>query len=326
MEILIAKTEQLADQNRRALLPQDARKETAYVFRKLVNWLNSRGYHWLLLNLVEYQEYLQQEDLSDRSIKLHISMIRSWYRKLLADREIFVELANGQLPDGQSIDEAMSNIRTAIDAVSTATLADRELKVEFRILADWRRTNLIRRIQRGHAFEPLGLIKLRDAALAELMLETGPRESEVIRLKVADLYHKIGELPALRIEQVRGNEIRLAPYLGGEIPYAVERWIKEAGLRQGDWLFRTFYQGGTTLRPSNMRLAAVRQILKRYHVEFEPRKRSVVTSTDIRATYAWHMHWGKEHSVEAIAQYLGASVALVERFVGVVQNGSDDHA
>lgn len=315
----MATTEQLADRNRAAILPEKARKEIAYRFNKLIAWLNAQSYSWLQLNLAEYQQYLREEGFSDWTIASHISAIRSRYREILSDREAFAELAKGQLQEGQSADDAMASLRQTIESAPTAGLVDQRLSTEFRVLDAEQYFEFWNEVRLKATDNLMGL---RDVALVELMFNTGVSESEVIRLKVDDLHHKIGELSALRVEQVRGSKFRLAPYLRGQVPPAVESWIEAAGLGQGDWLFRTFYQGGNAMRQGHMRLAAVRQILERYPFEFEQGETAAITSTDIRANYACRMHLQGE-SIEAIAQYLGASVEMVERFVSAVQNGSE---
>ncbi len=315
-------TENRADRNRKAFIPLEARKETAYRLAKYVTWLDAGNRSWLEPDLVAYRKYLSgEETLSDRTIISHLSTIRRRYRELLGDEKGFAEQAAGLLIPGQSLDKAIAAIGIAIDPALTRSPVDQSLKVRFRVLDGGGDAHFLDTVYRRA--DGGKLIGMRDIALIELMLMTGVRESEVIRLKIDDLDHMIGNKAALRVAQTRGSEIRLVPYLGEDIPAGVRRWVQYARMGQGDWLFRTFYQGrrDVVMRRGHMQLAAVRLVLEKYPFKFGDEE-VVITSTDMRATYAWHMYHRQQQSVEAIAQYLGCSVALVKRFVQTCENGS----
>jgi integrase len=309
--------EQLVNQNGAALLPPKTRKETAYRLARFVNWLTAQERSWLQPDLGAYQRYLiEEEGFSDQTVASQISTIRRRYRDLLKDRETFVELVG---PD-QNLEEIIFSILEAIDPATARVAADPSLRIKFKVLTKY---ELFLEIVKNRVED--NRMGSRDIALIELMLMTGIRESEVISLKVADLEHKLGDQPALRIGQGEASKTRLTPYLEGSVPKSVTKWIGLAGLGQGEWLFRTFYQGGNVMRRGHMQLAAVRQVLERYPYAIEQDKEVVITSTDMRATYAWQMYQ-RGHSVEAIAQYLGASTALVNRFVTDRRNGYGGHS
>lgn len=315
--------------NRAALVPEKAPKEVAYRLVKFATWLDGHNRCWLQPDLASYRDYLTEEKwLEDATVASHLSTIRRRYRDLLQDRETLVTLAGSP----ENLEAAILAILQAIDPATARVAPDPSRRVKFTVLSEEQYQRFLNsveeKISRPHPgpwlFDQADLRGRRDMALIALMVMTGVRESETVRLKVSDLDYQIGRLPALRVEGARG-QVRLTPYLEERVPDSVRQWIDRAGLGQGDWLFRAFDRGGRTLCDKPMQLPTIRKIQERYPFEIEPGKQVVITTTDLRATYAWHMYHRYGESVEAIAQYLGASTALVERFVTGGQNRSGYH-
>lgn len=304
-------------QNERVFIPAKAGREEMYRCQRYVAWLDAEGRSWTRPDLAAYRDYLANEKhLALRTIISHLSTIRRRYRDLVQD-DVFAELVKN-LPEHDR-DRLKLTILEALDPAAAKVGADYSRRAEFTVV-EYR--DFLQAVRSNRSDNLMGD---RDVALIELMLMTGLRENEVMRIKVSDLNYTLGMQPALRIEQTRGSKVRLAPYLEGEIPISVLSWIKHAKLGKGDWLFRTFYRGGYAMRSNHMQLPAVRQVLARYPQWASPEGDIVLTSTDMRATYAWHMHHEKEERVEAIAQYLGASVEMVEYFLGDCQSSSTSH-
>lgn len=305
----------LVNSNRDVLVPVDAGKDKRHRLNKYVAWLATSEQHWAVPNLVAYREYLLDvEQLSPESVSVHLSSVRSRYRDIMLDRNLFFSLIPPQQNFAERkalVDELLARIQSAIDPrlthVKTRSIQDRPDSHYFRLSREQARELL-------SMPDTTTLAGRRDRALIATLLCTGIREGELCGLEVRDLKQALSGELALHVRHGKGRKERMIPYGGWKwcLPM-IELWLRSAEIYSGS-VFRGLRKG-ERVRKTALNERTVQKILAKYQI-FVDGVPVVVQPHDCRRTYArWLFDSGVK--VDAIRQNMGhQSIEMTFRYIG----------
>lgn len=309
------------------IVPGDADKDAKYRLGKLARWLDGNGLRWHEVDLVAYRDNLLT-DLAPATVSAHLSTVRARYAAILRDnatRDALYSLAGERLQEmGQDdtpanrwafVAELEKRLQNALDPkaapVKVVTVQD-EADDEHTRLTPEQQSALIH----GPGMDTAQAI--RDTAIIALMLTTGIREAELSDLDVSDLRCTFGGKLALRIRAGKGKKQRMVVYgPDGETALAItEAWLKIAGIEDGP-VFRGFYKGYKSIRPSRLKVRMIQYVIGNYGVVIGGELRTV-RPHDLRRTYARTRHL-EGMSLLAIAQQMGhSSTATTRGYIGTL--------
>lgn len=293
------------------------------------HWLVETGQAMYLPDLTTYRDHLLKT-LAPSSVRAHLSSIRRSYKLLiesLAHRTALIAYLEGQFPDEDfatikaKADEIELRLTRAIDPersqVMTQTVQDEE---------DSKHTRLTPSQGAALMMQPdvSSLRGRRDVALIALMLATGLREGEIVKLMVDDLYQTYGGVPALRVKSGKGAKARMVPF--GDMLWA--RQIAEIRLdgRESGFVFTKMSDGrGDMLEQEatykKMTTRSVQRMLKRYPIAINGVPVSV-TPHDLRRSYARNLFLAGIPT-EVIRQNLGhVDVKTTQDYIGVLDGST----
>ncbi len=268
--------------------------------------------------------------LTPSSVRAHLSSIRRSY-KLLIDsiehRTALVAYLEGQFPDEDfaiikaKADELELRLTRAIDPqhsqVTTQTVQDE---------ADSKHIRLTPAQGAALMLQPdvTTLRGKRDVAIIALMLATGLREGEIVKLMIEDICQMYGGVPALRVKSGKGAKARMVPF--GDMLWA--RQITEIWLDGCDtgFVFTAMAQGrGDMLEQEathlKMTTRSVQRMLKRYPIAIAGVP-TTVTPHDLRRSYARNLFLAGIPT-EVIRQNLGhVDVKTTQDYIGVLDGST----
>jgi site-specific recombinase XerD len=309
------------------LMPDDPGKDAKYRLGKFADWLTERGRSWQTPDLGGYRDAMLSEGYAPSTVKAHLSTIRGRYRRLLIDNQVrdalfeharryteAAELENSPANVKSLADEVEKRIENAIDPVHS--------KVKVKERQDTPDSDHLR-LTPAQATQLLAqpgidtLQGLRDTAIIALMLTTGIREAELVALDVVDLRQTMGGELALHVREGKGCKERLVPY--GDLDWAlviVDAWLQAAKIEDGP-VFRGFYRGGESVRPTRISKRAIGLILDRYPISMEGQQRQVKPH-DLRRSYA-RLQYEAGMDLVAIKDNLGhAAIDTTLGYIGTL--------
>jgi integrase len=311
----------LVNDNARILLPENPGKDQRHRLQKYIDWLNGVGAGWAMPQLNHYRDYLLQDaGLSPESVAVHLSSVRSRYRDLLLDRDLFFSIVPPQSSFGERkalVDELITRIENAIDPrsapVKTRSKQDRPDSEQLRLTHEQARELL-------YAPDTGKLGGLRDKALISILLCTGIREAELCALEVPDLTQRLVGAEALHVRHGKGRKERLIPYGAMKwcLPFT-RQWLNAAKITDR-YVFRGLRKG-ENVRQTALNERTVQKILARYPLWIDGQL-TVVRPHDCRRTYArWLYDAGVK--IDAIRKNMGHdSIEMTFAYVG--DPGVDD--
>jgi len=294
-------------------VPEESRRRRKDVTNRLTafaDWLTKHNLPWYEPHLQDYRDSLLLErDLAPTSVNAHLATIRGRYRTLLEDGTIERALRQVLTPTAAG-SEREARVKTIIQHITD------EIEPEHtRIRAKFTRVDLLRPridelVELLNQPDRSTLVGLRDAAVMALLLSTGIRNLELCALNVIDLYGSLPDgSPALHVPGQRGGVERLVPYAGLEWGLQrVQKWLSEAELKTGP-VFRGFYKGSHSVRPTGLKPRAVETILQAYPLGPETLP-TFVRPMDLRRAHA------------RILYEAGVSPATIQERLGLKQPGS----
>jgi len=320
----------LPDLIRQGQLPaHSADKNVVSQINRYNRWLLESGRQLYQPDLETYRNHLL-ETLTPSSVRVHLANIRRSYKTLLDSlehRQALVNYLGARFPDEDfatikaKADELELRLSRAIDPqrsrVTVTTVQDEEDSKHLRLTP-----------AQGAALmmqpDVTTLRSRRDVAMIALMLATGLREGEIVRLKVDDLYQMYGRVPALRVKLGKGAKSRMVPY--GDMLWA--RQIAEFWLdgRENGPVFTAMSDGrGDMLdqrtTQKKMTTRSVQRALKRYPISIGGVPTSV-TPHDLRRSYARNLFLAGIPT-EIIRQNLGhADVKTTQDYIGVLDGST----
>lgn len=311
------------------LPPHSDNKNVISHIHRYNRWLIQTGRQVYQPDLIAYRDSLLLT-LSPVSVKVHLSNIRRSYKMLvnsLEHRETLVAYLQQQYPHEDfaiikaKADELELRLSRAIDPersrVRVNTVQDEADSQHIR-LSPAQGTALMMQP------DVSSLRGRRDVALIALMLATGLREGEIVRLTVDDLYQTYGGVPALRVQSGKGAKARMVPY--GDMLWArqiAESWLdgREIGI-----VFTAMIDGRGDMRhqrttASRMTTRSVQRMLKRYPIAIEGIP-TTVTPHDLRRSYARNLFLAGIPT-EVIRQNLGhVDVKTTQDYIGVLDGST----
>jgi site-specific recombinase XerD len=311
------------------LPPHSDNKNVVSQVRRYNDWLTETGRLLYQPDLVAYRDYLLAT-LAPASVKAHLSSIRRSYKTLVESvehRAALIAYLERQFPD-----ENFATIKAKADELelrlARATDPERSTvkAVTVQDEADSKHIRLTPAQGAALMMQPdvTTLRGRRDVAIIALMLATGLREGEIVKLVVDDLYQTYGGVPALRVQSGKGTKARMVPF--GDMLWArqiVEIWLN--GLEAGP-VFTAMRRGHgnmvdqhSTGKPMTTR--SVQRMLKRYPISIDGVP-ATVTPHDLRRSYARNLFLAGI-STEVIRQNLGhADVKTTQDYIGVLDGST----
>lgn len=311
------------------LPPHSDNKNVVSQVRRYNGWLIDTGRRLYQPDLVAYRDHLLAT-LAPASVKAHLSSIRRSYKVLvnsLAHRQALIAYLEGQFPN-----EDFATIKAKADELelrlARATDPERSQVKEVTVQdeADSKHIRLTPAQGAALMMQPdvTTLRGRRDVAIIALMLATGLREGEIVKLVVDDLYQTYGGVPALRVQSGKGAKARMVPF--GDMLWArqiVEIWLNN---RETGPVFTAMRRGRgdmvdqhTTGRPMTTR--SVQRMLKRYPISIDGTP-TTVTPHDLRRSYARNLFLAGIPT-EVIRQNLGhVDVKTTQDYIGVLDGST----
>ncbi len=289
------------------LIPVDAGKDRLSRLKRFTTWLNESGHAWYdLPDLNLYCDYLMEDGrvdggggLTPSSVNVHLSTIRSRYKELLTDNQVWdaVETSIRSEAARRNISLSPADVNTSVDRIYRRI---NNAVVESHARADEIKEQDIseQKHVRLTAEQASFLLSLpgvkdnrgkRDTALLGLMLSTGIRAAEAAALQVPDLRQIFGGELSLHIRKGKGSKARLVPYGGMDwVLIMVDKYLESINIGAGP-VFRGFYRGYAKVRKNNLTVRAIENIVGDYPVMIRGNLTSI-TPHDLRRTYARMMY------------------------------------
>lgn len=284
--------------NQAIFMPVNTDKDTRYRLQIYVDWLDNFKHNWSEPDLDAYAFYLQNtysgkrgKPMSATTAKVHLSVIRSRYQKLLRNNEIRDMLyalapANSKAADKYAfVSEALTRLANAVhpDNGKVAVVKKQDqLDTDHLRLTNDQTKDLLS--QPGIKSK----LAIRDTAILALMMCTGLRENELVNLDVSDIRQKSDNQLGLWVKSGKGAKARFIPY--GSYSWClmfVDLWLKTSGITEGA-LFRGMRKGDK-VTTNRIHVRAINQILDRYKIVIDG-KETKVDPHDLRRTYALRMY------------------------------------
>lgn len=203
------------------------------------------------VSITDVQEYINElnnRNLKSSTIKARLSACSSLYEYLLSFRsnERDIKLLNFNPFKNGIIKQEKAKKITKNDAHVTETLTDEELKKLYAAID----TNTLKGI--------------RDYAIIKLIVNGALRRSELVSLKIKDIYERDFEY-WLHIEQGKGNKNR-DNFINSEVVKAVEDYLSATNRsikdQSEDYIFKGLSVNG--LNNSKLTADAVKQLIEKY--------------------------------------------------------------
>lgn len=202
-----------------------------------------------ILNVQTYIESLTEKGLKSSTIKCKLSACSSFYEYLLSfrsnEQQQFKLLSFNPFKNG-IIKQMKSKKLVKGDAQITETLMDDELKRLYEVI-DTSNTK-----------------GLRDFAIIKVLLNGALRRTELVNLKIKDIYEREFEY-WLHIEQGKGNKNR-DNYINPEVVQAIEIYLNQTGRSIKDRSEDFIFKGLSTNKLNGDRLSAdaIKQLIQKY--------------------------------------------------------------
>lgn len=203
------------------------------------------------ITIVDVQDFIDElayRKLKGSTIKAKLSACSSFYEYLLSFRsnEIDIKLLNFNPFKNGIIKQEKSKKIIKNDAHITETLTNDEL-------------------QRLYSVINLETLKgVRDYAIIKLMVNGALRRSELVNLKIKDIYEREFEY-WIHIEQGKGNKNR-DNFINADVVKSVERYLLSTGRsikdKSNDFIFKGLSANG--LNNNKLSTDAVKQLIEKY--------------------------------------------------------------
>ncbi|HML21855.1 MAG TPA: tyrosine-type recombinase/integrase [Aggregatilinea sp.] len=303
------------------LLEGITNKDAKSRLQRYQTYLHHNGIDWWSPDLALYRDHLRREGLSESSVKAHLATIRSRYRALIRQRDLFYGMLppSGSMADTKAVvDELIMRIQNAIhpDEAPTRVIKkqDRTDRERMWLTAD-EAADLIAQPEHLYGDTPLAW---RDSAILAMLLSTGVREFELSALNVSDLYHTVdGEL-CLLVREGKGGKQRVIPYgealAGLHYTERFVQYLDDCGITGDPAVYWSFWKDNRSLRGrlSNRRIG---EIVRSYST-IRDGMMITVAPHDLRRTYA-RLQYHAGLGLVALSQNMGhSSIDETKTYIG----------
>lgn len=289
---------QLADQGF-SFVPPDVEGNLKSRLVIYEQWMSDTGHVWWRPDLVAYRDWLFEADKSPVTVSAYLASVRGHYQALRRQRDLFFSMIPEHIPWVERkllVDEIVRRIEDAIEpgvapvrTPVTLTAPDGKHTWLSEEEADVLLTRLVN--EPGLPF----IVQLRNAAMTALAVTTGLRASELVSLEVRDLDQTWHDRLVVHVRCGKDAVERIVPYddrMRGYI--ATHEWLDQMRIQTGR-VFRSFYKGYKTLRPS-MTVRAFQRLLARNPIEIGDTV-DFIRPHDLRRTYArWCYYDGMDYN------------------------------
>jgi len=216
------------------IVPPDADPGARSKLARFDAWLAEVRRPWWRPDLDAYRDALLASGLAASTVSYYVSAVRVRYGQIVKDRDLLWAMTPSDadtLRRKALVDELVTRLLNATDQQS-----GRVEQIERQDVGDHEHTWLTEKQARRllAACDADTLLGARDAAMFALLMCTGVRSAELVALRVADLYRKLGGTPALHVREGKGGKARLVPY--GSLVWCLEyvaRWREVAQVERG---------------------------------------------------------------------------------------------
>lgn len=212
------------------------------------------------ISITDVQDYLNElndRKLKSSTIKARLSACSSFYEYLLGFRsnERDIKLLNFNPFKNGIIKQEKAKKITKNDAHTTETLTDDELQKLYSVL------------------DETTLKGLRDYAIIKLIVNGALRRSELVNLRIKDIYEREFEY-WIHIEQGKGNKNR-DNFINTDVVKAVEKYLlatdRSIKDKSNDFIFKGLSANG--LNGNKLTADAVKQLIEKYCIKAGIKKR-----------------------------------------------------
>jgi len=212
------------------------------------------------ISITDVQDYLNElndRKLKSSTIKARLSACSSFYEYLLSFRsnERDIKLLNFNPFKNGIIKQEKAKKITKNDAHTTETLTDDELQKLYRVM------------------DVTTLKGLRDYAIIKLIVNGALRRSELVNLRIRDIYEREFEY-WIHIEQGKGNKNR-DNFINTDVVKAVEKYLlatdRSIKDKSDDFIFKGLSANG--LNGNKLTADAVKQLIEKYCIKAGIEKR-----------------------------------------------------
>lgn len=210
-----------------------------------------------IMDVENYLNELNYRHLKSSTIKARLSACSSFYEYLLSFRsnERDIKILNYNPFKNGIIKQEKAKKITKNDSHTTEVLTDDELKKLYSVID----TNTLK--------------GLRDYAIIKLMVNAALRRSELVNLRIQDIYEREFEY-WIHIEQGKGNKNR-DNYINAEVVKAVENYLittnRSIKDKSEDFIFKGLSTNG--FNSNKLTADAVKQLIEKYCIKAKIEKK-----------------------------------------------------
>lgn len=278
-------------------------------------WCRQRDTHWMQANLAVYRDDLLDERTAT-TVDAYLSTLRSRIQDTIRTND-FQDWLRGQLwQEGDTLADLGAKLQMVLQRLENMAHAKNS---GVHVTKEQDKADSQQLWLNGHEDELMnvlwdrepGILAVRDAAIGQLLLDTGLRAAELCSLVVSDLTETYQGYPALRVRRGKGNKQRMVLY--GDLIEGRDMaldWASLMNIAQDAPLFQGFTRAYNTLRRRPLTVKTVEFILD---IQLSIGK---VTPHALRRTYARKLYqWGMP--IDMIQRQMGhSSRRITEHYIG----------
>lgn len=280
-------------------------------------WCRSRGIHWMQSNLAHYRDDLL-DDKSATTVDAYLSTLRSRIQDTIRTNEFQDWLREQLWVEGDTFADLGAKLQMMINRLENMAHGKNS---SVGVVKEQDKADSQQLWINGYESELLNILwtrkpailACRDAAIGQLLLDTGLRAAELCALQVSDLQETYQGHPALRVRKGKGNKQRLIIY--GDLTEGRDMaldWVQAWELKDDAPLFQGFTRAYKTLLGRPLTTRHIERILD---ITLSIGR---VTPHDLRRTYARKLYLPPySMNMESIKKQMGHnSVRITESYVG----------
>ena len=280
-------------------------------------WCAEQRIHWMQANLAVYRDDLL-DDKADTTVDAYLSTLRSRIQDTIRTNEFQDWLREHLYQDGDTFADLGAKLQMMTNRLENMVHAKNS---SVKVVTEQDKADSQQLWLNGQESELMNILwernppilACRDAAIGQLLLDTGLRAAELCSLQVSDLQETYQGHPALRVRKGKGNKQRMIVY--GDLTEGRDMaldWAQAWNLSIESPLFQGFSRSYNSLIGSPLTTRHIERIL---NIELSI---GCVTPHALRRTYARKLYLSPySMPVEAIQKQMGhSSRRVTESYIG----------